>query len=108
MYLLGDKTGDMVYFKNYPCQPVPQYFDNLYVFKYGYHFYELVNTALFGRGGRDFPEYILHHLVTIALIAVSYSTNSLPIGGAVLVVHDFTDVFISLFKLVADIASSNV
>jgi hypothetical protein len=98
----------VIYFRNYPCITTPTYFDDLYVFKMGYHFYELVNTLLFGRSRRDFPEYILHHTVTIALIVVSYYTNCLPIGGAVLIVHDFTDIFVSLFKLVVDLTSDKV
>lgn len=45
-YLLGDQSNPQ-YMKNYPCQHIPDYLDDLYIVKLGYHLFELCNTILF-------------------------------------------------------------
>ena len=77
--------------------------DNFYIFKISYHFYELAHTLLLDRGRKDFPEYILHHLMTFALILFSYSLNCLPLGSVIMLVHDATDLPATLLKLVSDV-----
>lgn len=106
-YLWGDKE-DPKYFENYPCQKLPRYLDDIYVIKLAYHVYELVYTLLFQYDRRDFPEYILHHIVTMVLILFSYSVNFLPIGAIVFIVHDFPDCFVSFFKICSDVTSQKV
>ena len=73
-----------------------------------YHGYELVYTLAFQRGRRDFPEYILHHLVTILLISFSYTLNHMRIGAVIMLIHDFTDVIISIFKCAIDTMSTPI
>ena len=51
----------------------------------------------------DFPEYLLHHFVTCALILFSYALNYMPIGAAVMILHDVTDLGASIFKLTIDV-----
>lgn len=51
----------------------------------------------------DFPEYALHHFLTFTLILFSYVLNYLPIGAAVMVLHDVTDLGASIFKLTIDV-----
>jgi TLC domain len=51
----------------------------------------------------DFPEYLLHHFVTFALILFSYALNYMPIGAAVMILHDVTDLGASIFKLTIDV-----
>jgi ceramide synthetase len=46
---------------------------------------------------------MLHHLMTWTLIFFSYSLNMLPIGAAVMILHDVTDLTVTLFKLTIDI-----
>jgi len=46
---------------------------------------------------------MLHHMMTWALIFFSYSLNMLPIGAAVMILHDVTDLTVTLFKLTIDI-----
>jgi ceramide synthetase len=41
--------------------------------------------------------------MTWALIFFSYSLNMLPIGAAVMILHDVTDLTVTLFKLTCDI-----
>lgn len=102
---MGDQV-DPQYFNNYPCQKIPNYLDDIYILKLSYHVYELLYTIGFQRDRRDFPEYILHHTLTLVLVLFSYIINFLPIGAVIMLVHDVPDVLISLFKITSDIISS--
>ena len=51
----------------------------------------------------DFLEYLLHHFLTFTLILFSYQINYLPIGAAVMVLHEVTDLTASFFKLLIDV-----
>lgn len=73
------------------------------MFKLSYHLYELFYTLFLHRARPDFPEYVLHHLMTFSLIFFSYSLNKLPIGAAVMILHDLTDLNVTIFKLTVDI-----
>lgn len=55
------------------------------------------------RSRPDFPEYVLHHLMTWSLIFFSYSLNMMPIGAAVMILHDLTDLACTVFKLTVDV-----
>ena len=46
--------------------------------------------------------------MTWSLIFFSYSLNMLPIGAAVMVLHDITDLAVTLFKLTTDITPTLV
>lgn len=73
------------------------------MYKLSYHLYELLYTLCLHRTRPDFPEYVFHHLMTFSLIFFSYSLNMLPIGAAVMILHDITDLNVTLFKLTVDI-----
>lgn len=70
--------------------------------KISYHLYELLRFTLFERKRDDFPEFLLHHLMTWALIQFSYSCNYIPIGACIMFVHDYSDLLVSVFKICAD------
>lgn len=70
--------------------------------KLSYHFYELVHTIILDRKREDFPEYLLHHIMTFALIMFSYCFNYIPIGAAIMFVHDLSDLTVTILKLVVD------
>lgn len=82
--------------------------DNFYLFKLSYHFYELGHTLVLDIKRIDFVEYVLHHFLTFTLILFSYSVGYLPIGAAVMILHDVTDLGASIFKLVVDITPTFV
>lgn len=106
-YLQGDQEHPQ-YFVNYPCVKVPKHLDDVYVLKLSYHLYELFNTIAFHRDRRDFPEYMLHHIITLVLVLFSYSINILTIGSVIMFLTDFTDCFVSLFKITADVMSNKI
>jgi hypothetical protein len=100
---IGGSSQRALFFADFPCQKIPKYLDSFYVFKISYHLYELGYTIVKQRNRSDFPEYVLHHLMTWSLIFFSYSLNMLPVGAAVMVLHDITDLAVTLFKLTTDI-----
>ena len=100
---VGGRMDHPLYFYNHPCQKIPKYLDSFYITKIAYHCYELVSTIMFDMKRPDFPEYMLHHFLTFALILFSYSVNYLPIGAAVMFLHDITDLTTTIFKLVCDV-----
>lgn len=100
--------NDPDYFHNYPCLVLPPGLDDFYVMKLSYHFYELVRFLALERNREDFPEFFLHHLVTFALIIFSYSCNYIPIGAPIMLLHDSSDLLVSVFKLCADTTHSIV
>ena len=102
---LGGNYDKPFYYRNYPCQAVPEYLDSFYIFKIAFHLYELGNTLVFGRGRADFLEYFLHHLMTWALIHFSYTLNMIPVGAAIMLLHDLTDIPVTTIKLITDITN---
>lgn len=100
---VGGRMDHPLYFNNHPCQKIPKFLDSFYIVKIAYHCYELISTMMFDMKRPDFPEYMLHHFLTFALILFSYSVNYLPIGAAVMFLHDVTDLTTTIFKLVCDV-----
>jgi ceramide synthetase len=77
--------------------------EEFYIFKITYHLFEFVYTLIYHRARPDFPEYVLHHLMTFSLIFFSYSLTMTPMGSAVMFLHDVTDLTATIFKLTIDI-----
>jgi len=67
-----------------------------------YHSYELIYTLMYQRHSRDFSEYLLHHIVTIMLIVITYSSNWLPVGSVIMLLHEAADVPLALFKMAVE------
>lgn len=101
-YLFGTESNPQ-YFKNYPCYNVPSYTEEFYIVKFAYHFFESLNMVIFQRNRYDFTENVLHHIVTNVMISYSYATNIFPIGIPIMLVMDFSDVFVSIFKQTIDV-----
>jgi len=60
-------------------------------------------NILFHRDRRDFSEMFLHHIVTIVLILFSYTVNFLPVGSVIMLIMDFSDIFVAVFKMAVDV-----
>jgi len=48
---------------------------------------------------KDFVEMLIHHITTIALLCFSWTCNLTRCGTLVLVIHDFSDIFLEFAKL---------
>jgi hypothetical protein len=51
---------------------------------------------------------MLHHFLTFTLILFSYVVNYLPVGAAVMILHDVTDLTTTIFKLFCDVTPFNI
>ena len=56
---------------------------------------------------KDFTEMFVHHLATLALLTLSWTTQMHRIGSLVILVHDFADHWMELAKM-ARYANLNV
>jgi len=62
-------------------------------------YWSLSFSQFFDVKRKDFIEMFIHHLTTIALLSFSWTCNLTRCGSLVLVVHDFSDIFLELAKL---------
>jgi hypothetical protein len=54
---------------------------------------------MYNRHRLDFSELFLHHFITNTCTILSYVTNFSKTGAAVLLPHDFSDIFIGILKM---------
>jgi signal transduction histidine kinase len=64
----------------------------------------MIYTLIYHRERRDFSEFMLHHILTCALISYSYTFNFLPYGAIIMLIHDASDIFVSAFRACLDVA----
>ena len=48
---------------------------------------------------RDWLESMIHHVVTVGLLAYSYYVNFTRVGIMIMLVHDISDIFLEISKL---------
>lgn len=70
---------------------------SVYALYFAMYMHELVYVFV-DMGGDDFVAMIVHHLVTIALLAASWSVNLMRVGGFVTALHDVSDFLLMLAK----------
>lgn len=57
---------------------------------------------MFGRKKYDFSENLLHHIVSVTLVSISYFLNFHSLSS-IMLITDCTDIFVALFKLTIDV-----
>ena len=70
-----------------------------YLFQLGFYWQGLVALVTFETKRADFFELLLHHTVTILLITFSYCASQHRIGLNVIIIHDFSDIFLYSTKV---------
>ena len=108
-YMLGGaKDNDMKHmWSDFPCIQ-SAYLSSLrfyYLSTLGFHFNSLraLLWAYFtNRSKNDWVEMLLHHLLTVALYAFSYMTNSIKIGSLIMYLHDWADIWTPFTKFWVD------
>lgn len=73
------------------------------ILQLGAKIYSMINLVIMDRSLQDFGEYFIHHYLTIILILLCYYFRVAHIGTAVLILHDFGDIGLSLFKFYRDL-----
>jgi TLC domain len=58
-----------------------------------------MHTQVFDTKRSDFWQHFVHHLVTMALITLSWVTNFVRMGTLVMLIHDISDVPLEIAKV---------
>jgi ceramide synthetase len=70
-----------------------------YIIQHGNHIYSLIDLIIVRRKDEvKFYEWLLHHFLAVNLIIFSAYTNFFIFGTILLMIHDFADIFVALFK----------
>lgn len=85
-------------FIGYPFQPVDEVLWYYYMIELGFY-WSLMMSLFMDTWRKDFTETIIHHLVTISLLSMSYSANLIRIGGLIMCLHDAIDPIMELAKM---------
>jgi hypothetical protein len=82
--------------RNWPYHQINPTILLYYQIELGCYFHQLLWTD---RNHSDSLEMMIHHIVTISLIVISYLTNFFRVGTTILLIHDISDVFLESAKV---------
>ncbi len=94
MMKIFDGKHNNIFFNRHPL------FNYYYLISLGYNFTDLIWLLFFYEAQSDFPIMLLHHSATISMIAFSYLTSLSNYGVVVLFLHDFTDIFVYISRII--------
>lgn len=80
-------------FEPYP-PPRSDWVQLYYAQDFGFYLSALVFLLFFDTRRSDFRQLLLHHIVTIGLVGLSYTYSYTRIGCVIIALHDFGDVFL--------------
>jgi len=101
LYVLWDKPWlwDTKHFwYAYPMQPMTSDLYWYYMLEMSFY-WSLVFSLFMDVKRKDFVENVIHHIVTLSLMVVSWSGNMTRIGTLVMCTHDAVDYILELAKL---------
>jgi len=108
-WYLGGKGNDMKNELEYahlgtnPYNPVTPGLLQFYQAQIGYRAADLfIHSFVKKKRANDFNEMLLHHIVALALVINSFLTNIMPIGAMIMLLHDLSDIFTSLMRLIGE------
>lgn len=70
----------------------------MYFVQCGFYLHSIYGTLYMDYKRKDFYAMLIHHVLTMTLIFVSYATRYHKVGLLVLFVHDITDIWLELAK----------
>ncbi|EMS15895.1 longevity-assurance family protein [Entamoeba histolytica HM-3:IMSS] len=106
--LFGVGKSDLnALWEDFPISQPVKYMALYYCFELGYHLHSLM-FHLYLPARNDFYETLLHHLVTVFLVVLSYINNCARIGVLVMVLHDIVDAIMYTAKSLNDISNDYV
>ncbi|KAL8371344.1 hypothetical protein RB595_001255 [Gaeumannomyces hyphopodioides] len=87
-------------YENFPHRSHDAYFKFYYLFEAAYWAQQALVLVLgMEKPRKDFKELVAHHIVSLALIGLSYRFHFTYMGLAVYVTHDISDFFLATAKL---------
>jgi len=86
-------------FRDWPYHPIADAVWWYYIVSTGFYWSLLVSQFLFDIRRSDFVEMMLHHIVTIFLLSMSFGTNFVRAGSLILFIHDTADIYLELGKM---------
>jgi len=96
-------------YEGFPHRAHESYFKAYYLLQASYWAQQAVVLMLqLEKPRKDFRELVLHHIVTLALIGLSYRFHFTYMGIAVYVTHDISDFFLAVCALNSSHASHRV
>jgi hypothetical protein len=80
-------------FDPYP-PPRSEFVQIFYMQALGFYASALVFLVAFDTRRKDFLQLLLHHIVTVSLLAISYVYSYTRVGALIVALHDFGDIFL--------------
>lgn len=80
--------------------PAPPRFRLFYLFELGYYLSCLLFLVAHDTRRKDFTEYVVHHVSTVALIVFSYTFGWMRMGLVILLLHDCGDILLYSAKVI--------
>lgn len=77
---------------------VPWDISLIYFIECGFYVHSIYATLFMDTWRKDLPVMIIHHVLTLVLITVSYATRYHKVGLLVIFVHDVTDILLEFTK----------
>ncbi|KAI1723430.1 TLC domain-containing protein [Ditylenchus destructor] len=86
-------------YRDWPNHHIPDKIWYYYIVETGFYWALLFSTFAFDVRRSDFWEMMLHHMVTIFLLSMSWTINFVRVGTLILISHDSADILLELGKL---------
>lgn len=100
MNIFTSKAEEVFFYKG-------KYFDYYYLITLSYVITDLIFLILINNSQTDFSIMIFHHILTVSLISFSYLSNISHIGLSINFLHDFSDIFVYLTRIVINTDLNN-
>lgn len=94
-------------YEGFPHRAHESYFKTYYLLQAAYWAQQAIVLMLqLEKPRKDFKELVLHHIITLALIGLSYRFHFTYMGIAVYITHDISDFFLATSKILNYLDSS--